>query len=296
MCGIAGFVDGPSVTAPLGLEPTRGLLHQMCEVIRHRGPDDEGLWVSEGVALGMRRLSIIDLATGHQPIFNEDRTVWTVFNGEIYNFRELREELVDAGHRFSTATDTEVIVHAYEQWGEDAIVRFRGMFGLALWDDRRRTLLVARDRMGIKPLYYTEAGGRLYFGSEIKSLLCAPDVPREIDLEALDHYLSFLYTPRGGSIFQGIRKLPPGHLLVWRQGHATYPTVLAADRGRNVCRQRTRGRRPAAYRIDRCRALASGQRCAARRLPVWRARFESGRRFDEPGVRAAGQDLLDRLR
>jgi asparagine synthase (glutamine-hydrolysing) len=193
----------------------------MCEVIRHRGPDDEGLWVTEGVALGMRRLSIIDLATGHQPIFNEDRTVWTVFNGEIYNFQELRDELAAAGHRFYTATDTEVIVHAYEEWGEHALARFRGMFGLALWDERMKMLLLARDRMGIKPLYYTEAGGRLYFGSEIKSLLCAPDVPREIDLEALDHYLSFLYTPRDGSIFQGVRKLPPGHLLVWRHGHAT---------------------------------------------------------------------------
>jgi asparagine synthase (glutamine-hydrolysing) len=193
----------------------------MCEVIRHRGPDDEGLWTTEGVSLGMRRLSIIDLSTGHQPIFNEDRTVWTVFNGEIYNFQELRDELAAAGHRFYTATDTEVIVHAYEEWGENALARFRGMFGLALWDERMKMLLLARDRMGIKPLYYTEAGGRLYFGSEIKSLLCAPDVPRELDLDALDHYLSFLYTPRDGSIFQGIRKLPPGHLLIWRHGRAT---------------------------------------------------------------------------
>jgi len=221
MCGIAGFVDGPSVRAPLGLEPSSRLLHQMCEVIRHRGPDDEGVWVTEGVALGMRRLSIIDLSTGHQPIFNEDRTVWTVFNGEIYNFQELREQLVAAGHRFYTATDTEVIVHAYEEWGEDAIVRLRGMFGLAIWDDRTKTLLIARDRMGIKPLYYTEAGGRLYFGSEVKSLLCAPGVTREIDLAAFDHFLSFLYTPRDGSIFKNVHKLPPGHLLVWRQGRAS---------------------------------------------------------------------------
>ena len=221
MCGIAGFVDGPSVSAPLGLESGRRLLHQMCDVIRHRGPDDQGVSVTAGVALGMRRLSIIDLATGQQPIFNETRTIWTVFNGEIYNFRELREELLACGHRFYTATDTEVIVHAYEQWGEEALVRLRGMFGLAIWDDRTRTLLLARDRVGIKPLYYTEVAGRLYFGSEIKSLLCAPDVPRQIDLEALDHYLSFLYTPRDGSIFHGVRKLPPGHLLQWRAGMAT---------------------------------------------------------------------------
>jgi asparagine synthase (glutamine-hydrolysing) len=220
MCGIAGFVDGPSVRTPLAIDSSRRLLHQMCDVIRHRGPDDEGVWVTDGVALGMRRLSIIDIATGHQPIFNEDRTIWTVFNGEIYNYRELREQLIASGHRFSTATDTEVIVHAYEEWGEDAVARFRGMFGLAIWDDRRQTLLVARDRMGIKPLYYAEVAGRLFFGSEIKSLLCAPDVPREIDLVALDHFLSFLYTPRDGSIFQGVRKLPPGHLLIWRAGQA----------------------------------------------------------------------------
>lgn len=218
MCGIAGFVDSPSATAPLDRSGSTSLLRQMCDVIRHRGPDDEGVWVTEGVALGMRRLSIIDLSTGHQPIFNEDRSVWTVFNGEIYNFRELREELITLGHRFYTASDTEVIVHAYEQWGVDAITRLRGMFGLAVWDDRRKTLLVARDRIGIKPLYYAPVNGRLYFGSEIKSLLCAPGVPREIDAEALDHYLSFLYTPRDSSIFQGISKLPPGHLLLWRDG------------------------------------------------------------------------------
>ena len=218
MCGIAGFVDGPSATAPLDRSGSTSLLRQMCDVIRHRGPDDEGVWVAEGVALGMRRLSIIDLSTGHQPIFNEDRSMWTVFNGEIYNFRELREELITLGHRFYTASDTEVIVHAYEQWGVDAITRLRGMFGLAVWDDRRKTLLVARDRIGIKPLYYAQVNGRLYFGSEIKSLLCAPGVPRELDAEALDHYLSFLYTPRDSSIFQGISKLPPGHLLLWRDG------------------------------------------------------------------------------
>jgi len=190
----------------------------MCDVIRHRGPDDEGTWVDEGVALGMRRLSIIDLSTGHQPIHNEDRSVWIVFNGEIYNFRELRTELELAGHRFYTATDTEVIVHAYEQWGQGAIGRLRGMFGLAIWDARSRTLLVARDRIGIKPMYYAQVSGRLYFGSELKSLLEAPDLPRDLDANALDHYLSFLYTPRDGSIFKSVRKLPPGHLLTWTDG------------------------------------------------------------------------------
>jgi asparagine synthase (glutamine-hydrolysing) len=218
MCGIAGFLE-TRPESPFEHRPApRELLSDMCDVIRHRGPDDQGLWTSDGVALGMRRLSIIDLSTGQQPIFNEDSTVATVFNGEIYNFRELRSDLERRGHRFATATDTEVIVHAYEEWGTDAIRRLRGMFGLAIWDARTRTLMLARDRVGIKPLYYAQSPSRLYFGSELKSLLCAPDLPRDIDLDALDHYLSFLYTPRDGSIFRGIHKLLPGHLLVWRDG------------------------------------------------------------------------------
>jgi len=190
----------------------------MCDAIRYRGPDDEGLWVDEGVALGMRRLSIIDLSTGHQPIHNEDRTLWIVFNGEIYNYRELRQELERRGHRFYTSTDTETIVHAYEQWGTDAIARLRGMFGLAIWNTRERSLLVARDRIGIKPMHYATIDDRFYFGSEIKSLLEAPDIPRDLDVDALDHYLSFLYTPRDQSIFAAIQKLPPGHLLTWQDG------------------------------------------------------------------------------
>ena len=218
MCGIAGFVESSRTTSPFGPDRSRALVHRMCDVIRHRGPDDEGVWVDEGVALGMRRLSIIDLSTGHQPIHNEDRTVWIVFNGEIYNFRELRRELEAAGHRFYTATDTEVIVHAYEQWGKGAIGRLRGMFGLAIWDTTSRTLLVARDRIGIKPMHYATVSGRFYFGSELKSLIEAPDLPRDLDAGALDHYLSFLYTPRDGSIFKSVRKLPPGHLLTWDEG------------------------------------------------------------------------------
>src|SRR4029079_7875256 len=136
------------------------LVHRMCTVIRHRGPDDEGMLVEEGAGLGMRRLSIIDLSTGQPPIHNEDGTVWVVFNGEIYNFRELRSELESSGHRFYTNTDTEVIVHAYEQWGTAAIARLRGIFGIAIWDRRSWTLVAARDRMGIKPLHYAVVGGR----------------------------------------------------------------------------------------------------------------------------------------
>ena len=221
MCGIAGFVESSAARSAFGGDSARQLARRMCDVIRHRGPDDEGVWTGEGVAIGMRRLSIIDIASGHQPIHNEDETVWTVFNGEIYNFRELRHDLELAGHRFYTQTDSEVIVHAYEEWGTSAIARFRGMFGLAVWDTRQQKLLLARDRVGIKPVHYAETRDRLYFGSEIKSILCAPDISRDLDLEALDHYLSFLYTPRDGSIFKSIRKLPPAHWLTWQDGRIT---------------------------------------------------------------------------
>ena len=222
MCGIAGFVDldrletGGIAPARLDAEFTR--VHRMCEVIRHRGPDDEGIHVEGGLGLGMRRLSIIDLAGGRQPIHNETGTIWIVFNGEIYNYRELRAELEARGHAFATSSDTESIVHAYEEWGEDALSRLRGMFGIALWDRPNRTLLLARDRAGIKPLYYTERAGRLAFGSEIKSLIAGQAFEPRLDVAALDHYLAFLYTPRDGSIFEGVRKLPPGHFLRWCDG------------------------------------------------------------------------------
>jgi asparagine synthase (glutamine-hydrolysing) len=217
MCGIAGFADRQHPFAGRK-EADLALVRAMCDVIRHRGPDDEGIHVEGAIGLGMRRLSIIDLAGGHQPIHNEDESVWVVFNGEIYNYRELRVELERAGHRFYTASDTETIVHAYEQWGENCFERLRGMFAIALWDRRTSTMVLARDRAGIKPLQYAEHAGRLYFASELKSLLAAGAVDGAIDLESLDHYLSFLYTPRDRSIFKGVSKLPPGHVLQWRQG------------------------------------------------------------------------------
>jgi asparagine synthase (glutamine-hydrolysing) len=217
MCGIAGFMD-TDLSSPQRADHAFSTVHAMCDVIRHRGPDDEGIHVENGVGLGMRRLSIIDLSTGHQPIHNEDETIWIVFNGEIYNYRELRRELETAGHQFYTSSDTETIVHGYEEWGEAAFGRLRGMFGIAIWDRRQRTLLLARDRAGIKPLHYTMRGDRLYFGSEIKSLIAAGAVEREIDPEALDHYLSFLYVPRDRAIFKGVRKIPPGHYLTFKDG------------------------------------------------------------------------------
>jgi len=236
MCGIAGFVadssqGGVAPQSPPRLEAEFSLVHRMCEVIRHRGPDDEGIHVEPGVGLGMRRLSIIDLAGGRQPMHNETRTIWIVFNGEIYNYRELRRELEASGHHFYTASDTESIIHAYEEWGEDVFRRLRGMFGLAIWDARQRTLLLARDRSGIKPLHYTERHHRLYFASEIKSLLAVGAVDSQLNLEALDHYLAFLYTPRDRSIFENVKKLPPGHYLRWRDGRAevTQYWQIAAD-------------------------------------------------------------------
>jgi asparagine synthase (glutamine-hydrolysing) len=216
MCGIAGFADLASRHGTAGSDRTR--LKGMCDVMRHRGPDDEGVHIEPGVAMGMRRLSIIDLSTGHQPIHNEERTVWVVFNGEIYNYRELRDALEASGHTFYTASDTETIVHGYEEWGDQVFSRLRGMFAIAIWDARERTLLIARDRAGIKPLYYGEGDGRLFFGSEAKCLLVNPEIDREIDLMALDHYLAYLYTPRDRAIFRGIRKLPPGHYLKLHEG------------------------------------------------------------------------------
>src|SRR5215210_2458529 len=168
MCGIAGMC-GPE-TAMRAAE-SREVVARMCRVIEHRGPDDEGFYVEGGVALGMRRLSIIDLVTGHQPITNEDGSLWIVFNGEIYNFREIRDGLLARGHVFQSNTDTEVIVHLYEEEGEACVERLRGMFAFAIWDKRDRTLFLARDRVGVKPLHYSLAGNTLLFASEIKSLL-----------------------------------------------------------------------------------------------------------------------------
>src|SRR5438309_2515795 len=181
MCGIAGFVGGEARGAP----EAHAVIQQMCDVIEHRGPDDEGFYVETDVALGMRRLSIIDLVTGRQPISNEDGSIWIVFNGEIYNFQELRDDLIRRGHTFQTGTDTEVIVHLYEDEGERCVERLRGMFAFALWDKRERKLFIARDRVGVKPLHYCLAGETLVFASEIKSILQHPAATREVHLEAI---------------------------------------------------------------------------------------------------------------
>jgi asparagine synthase (glutamine-hydrolysing) len=212
MCGIAGFID-----AERSRENAEQLIDRMCQVIRHRGPDDQGVWVGEGVALGMRRLSIIDLAGGHQPIFNEDQSILVVLNGEIYNYRELQKELQERGHHFRTNSDTETIVHAYEEYGDDCVKHLRGMFTFALWDRKRQRLLAARDRFGKKPLNYYWDGQRLIFGSEIKSILEA-GIPREINPIALDEYLVYRCVPAPNTLFKGVMKLPAAHILVYENG------------------------------------------------------------------------------
>ncbi len=212
MCGIAGFID-----AQCSYDDAVELIDRMCKVIRHRGPDDQGVWVGDGMAVGMRRLSIIDLAGGHQPIFNEDQSVLVVFNGEIYNCRELRHLLEERGHHFQTTSDTEAIVHAYEEYGDDCVKQLRGMFTFAIWDRKRQRLLAARDRFGKKPLNYYWDGQRLIFGSEIKSLLEAA-IPREINHLALDEYLTYLCVPAPNTLFNGVFKLPAAHILVYEDG------------------------------------------------------------------------------
>jgi asparagine synthase (glutamine-hydrolysing) len=212
VCGIAGRLNF-EVDEPVSGEIVRA----MCATLRHRGPDDEGVYVDGPLGIGMRRLSIIDVAGGRQPIRNEDGSIWVVYNGEIYNFQELRSFLERQGHSFYTATDSEVLVHLYEEFGEDFLTPLAGMFALALWDRRQKKLLLARDRLGIKPLYYSVTSGRLRFASEIKALL-ADGVDRNIDLQALHDYLSLNYIPGERSIFQSVRKLPPGHILVCADG------------------------------------------------------------------------------
>lgn len=216
MCGIAGLVVAPNRPAP---PPALG--RAMTEVIRHRGPDDDGLHHDERALLGMRRLSIIDVAGGHQPVYGAEGSVCVVFNGEIYNFRELRAELEAAGHPFCSHGDAEVIVQAYLRDGERCFERFDGMFAIAIWDRRDQTLWLARDRFGEKPLYYAHNDERLLFGSELKSLLQAPDCPRQIEPEALRAYFAYGYVPCPLSIFRGIRKLPPAHVLRYRDGRAS---------------------------------------------------------------------------
>jgi asparagine synthase (glutamine-hydrolysing) len=216
MCGITGIFDSRSRR-----EIDRSLLDRMNESQLHRGPDEGGLHLEPGIGLGHRRLSIIDLSTGQQPLYNEDRSVVVVFNGEIYNFQDLVPELQALGHTFRTRSDTEVIVHAWEAWGDACVERFRGMFAFAIWDRNRDTLFLARDRLGVKPLYYAMLeDGILIFGSELKSLLAHPRLKRDIDPAAVEEYFAYGYVPEPRTIFRGARKLPPACTLTLRRGDA----------------------------------------------------------------------------
>jgi asparagine synthase (glutamine-hydrolysing) len=214
MCGIAGifeFRDGAHA------DPAK--LRRMCDVMAHRGPDDDGIYTDRKAGIGMRRLSIVDLATGHQPISNEDESIWIVFNGEIYNHQELREKLITRGHSYRTHSDTETIIHLYEEYGKDCVKHLRGMFAFAIWDKNRKTLFVARDRLGIKPLYYRITRDNFLFGSEIKVLLAYPGVRPEFNRSALPEYLAFGYLSDADTFYSGIRKLLPGHTLEVSEGH-----------------------------------------------------------------------------
>ncbi len=216
MCGINGIFHFDRS------EPVRQeAVHRMREVAKHRGPDDFGIHLDGSVGLGFNRLSIIDLSGGHQPMCNEDGTVWIIFNGEIYNFAELRDDLLARGHRFQTRSDTETIVHLWEEYGEQSVERLRGMFAYAIWDSRQRILFAARDRLGIKPFYWFQNARTFAFASEVKSLLELPEVPREIDREALAQYLRHRYVIAPGTILRDVRKLPPGHSITVRESGVT---------------------------------------------------------------------------
>jgi asparagine synthase (glutamine-hydrolysing) len=228
MCGIVGIVRSDKS------DVDQALLARMCAAIRHRGPDEDGFYVNGAVGLGMRRLAIIDLKSGQQPIHNRDRTAWIVFNGEIYNYRELREQLEKLGHTFYTNSDTEAIVHAYDQYGADCPKHLRGMFAFAIWDERTEELFLARDRVGKKPLLYADVNGQFIFGSEFSALLLHPGISKEVDTEAINHYLSFMCVPAPLTAYRAIRKLEPGHSLRWRKGEIKIERYWQPDFSKKV--------------------------------------------------------------
>ncbi|MCD9189486.1 MAG: asparagine synthase (glutamine-hydrolyzing) [Pyrinomonadaceae bacterium] len=229
MCGIVGFVNGNARRAE------REILENMNRCIVHRGPDEDGFFVRENVALAMRRLAIIDLKGGQQPIFNEDRTKAIVFNGEIYNFQELKKDLEARGHRFYTNCDTEVIVHLYDEYGADCVQHLRGMFAFAIWDETDKSLFVARDRVGKKPLLYShQPNGDLIFGSEFTAVLAHPNISREVDFNAIDSYLSYLCVPTPQTAFRQIRKLEPAHWLRWKDGKIETKRYWLPDFSRKI--------------------------------------------------------------
>jgi len=227
MCGIAGYFVTHGDP-----ELDRTILPRMVSRLRHRGPDSQGMFLDGPAGLGHARLSIIDLVGGAQPISNEDESVWIVFNGEIFNYRELREDLLQRGHRMATSSDTEVILHLYEEDGPNCLHQLNGQWAFAIWDRKKRCLLLARDRLGVRPLFYTITDGRLLFASEVKSLLCHPSVPRRMDLEGLDQIFTYWCTLGSQTLFQGISELPPGCWLTFQEGRLTVQKYWSPDFGR----------------------------------------------------------------
>ena len=293
MCGICGIaVAGRGAVADV--EAVKAMNGRLV----HRGPDSDGLFHESGIAMAMRRLSIIDLEHGDQPIFNEDGSVTVVHNGEIYNYRELRAELERRGHRFATHSDTEVLVHLYEEHGAGFVERLRGMFAIALWDARERRLLLARDRFGIKPLYYRDDDGTLSFASELKAMLEQPGFSREIDSRAVAAYLAFNSIPAPLTIFAEARKLPAGTLAVWHEGELSQtryarPAPVPAVR-RGAVRRASWPR--AARDPARLGPRPPRRRCPGRRAALGRGRFGRARGARRRRAARAGEDLLGRLR
>lgn len=224
MCGICGKLN-----FDINNEVNKGLIKKMCDTLAHRGPDDEGYYINKNIGLGMRRLSIIDLNTGHQPISNENQKIWIVFNGEIYNYRELKQDLIKKGHQFKTGSDTEAIIHLYEEYDIDCLKLLRGMFAFAIWDEVKSRLFLARDRVGKKPLIYTAANNNIIFASELKAIIQDNSVKKEIDFDALDQYMSFQFVPAPYTIFKGINKLPPASYLLCEKGNITVKRYWELD-------------------------------------------------------------------
>ncbi len=294
MCGITGIVDLKE-RRPIDSD----LLARMNASLEHRGPDGDGFHVEPGVGLGHRRLSIIDLEGGKQPLYNEDHSVVVTYNGEIYNFKEIEVELRSRGHVFRTRCDTEVIVHAWEEWGERCLERFNGMFAFAIWDRNSDTLFLARDRLGIKPLYYTLlTDGRLLFASELKALMRSPDVPRRVDATAVEDYFAFGYVPDPKTIFAGVHKLEPGYYIVAKRGATAivpqryWDVPLFGSRSISAPATNLRRRGRGAERVG---GAPSGCRRAARCVSLGRDRLRCGRRDDARDWRGAPADVFDRL-
>ena len=273
MCGIAGFVNRA------GQPADREIVERMTAPLAHRGPDGDGFYCEGRVALGHRRLSIIDVSGGAQPMSNEDGSIWISYNGELYNELELRKELEAKGHRYRTASDTESLVHLYEEEGVDFVRRLNGMFALAIWDAKRGRLVLARDRMGQKPLYYGDLeGGGLAFGSEPKAILAHPEIRREIDRASLARYLFYEYVPAPYSIWQSLRKLPCGHALTWEEGRGSGLAILEFAGARpGGARLRSHGRAVLGT-ISRCGGSASALGRSHRRFLIRRRRFVERRR------------------